>query len=144
MTGTVERRRSRRHDDHAGAGLRSVRLRTGHPAAVVNWSAGGASIETAARLAPGKPADVVMVFDHGTVAARSLVVYSRVCGVHATKGARYRIGLCLDHAAPGGPLPGWEPRFPLLKGHRDVTGAGAASVRGEGRGRAPDAPWNGA
>lgn len=120
MTGSADRRRSRRHDD-AGAGLRSVRLRTGHAARVVDWSAGGASIETEARLTPGKATDVLMAFEHGTVAARSLVVYCRVCALHATRGVRYRIGLCLDHSGPGGPLPGWEPRFPVLASHREAT-----------------------
>jgi uncharacterized protein (DUF1501 family) len=72
---------------------RTIRLRTGQTARLLNVSAAGASLETAARLAPGLAADLVLAAGTATHVARAVVIYAHVCAVHPTRGAHYRVGV---------------------------------------------------
>ncbi len=93
MTGPSERRAHGRQPVTGLPLCRSVRLRTGQTARLLNVSAAGASIETAARLAPGTSADLVLVTRDRTHVAHAMVIYAHVSGLHPTRGAHYRVGV---------------------------------------------------
>jgi hypothetical protein len=97
----ADRRGADRHHGGESGTVRGIRLRTGHRAKLVDLSAYGASIETDARLSPGRLVDVVLLLEHTSVAARTTVVHARVCGLHPTLGVRYRIGLRVHQPARG-------------------------------------------
>jgi hypothetical protein len=99
MRTLVERRTCARQTGTSIDGFCNVRLRTGRALTLVNASPEGVCVETDARLAPGSPLDVVMVKQDRNRTARARVVYARVCGLHPTGGARYRIGLRIENEA---------------------------------------------
>ena len=106
MTVSAERRIATRRVGESAHGIRSVRLRTGHQASLVDISPDGIGFETEAGIAPGTPIDVVVVSGDRSGSRRALVVHSRVCGLHPTRGARYRIGVRLQHGHSGSSADG--------------------------------------
>ena len=95
MTARLERRVAARWIGESAHGIRAVRLRTGHQTTLVDVSADGVGFETDAGVAPGTPVDVVVVSAEHTRCRRAYVVHSRVCGLHPTRGVRYRVGVRL-------------------------------------------------
>jgi hypothetical protein len=89
----LDRRRAPRVAGQDAEAGRELRLRTGHPATMINYSSGGMAIETDACLAPGSALDLVFVAEGQRASRRMLVVHARVCGLDPAGGVRYRIGL---------------------------------------------------
>ena len=91
----------RLHQREQGVGERSMRarVRPGHTALIVNLSAGGALIEVATRLLPGK--SVELQFERGAerVLVRGRLVRCRVVDVHPAR-MRYQAAVAFDRAIP--------------------------------------------
>jgi hypothetical protein len=83
-------------DDH---GIVSVRIRPGHPAAVVDVSSHGALLETGHRLLPGHPVELQIQTDQARANVRARVVRCAVVGVRATS-LSYRGAVVFDRHLP--------------------------------------------
>jgi hypothetical protein len=88
-TVVTERRRSRRLDPQE-ASWQSARLRTGHPLTLLDIGAGGALVESRARLLPGKPVDLQLTGPELSLNLRAVVVRCSVCALDSDHGVRYR------------------------------------------------------
>ena len=93
----AERRQGARLAEGTPYGVTAVRLRTGRWTTLIDVSAGGVGLVTDAGMAPGAAIDIVVVDGDTSRVSRGTVVHSRVCALHPTQGARFRIGLCLTH-----------------------------------------------
>jgi hypothetical protein len=91
-----ERRHAARINGGTPHGVRAVRIRTGHRTTLVDVSPDGMGFETDASMAPGAPVDIVVVGTEHNQTRRAFVVHSRVCRLHPTEGARFRIGVRLQ------------------------------------------------
>ena len=98
-------------------GIVSARVRPGHPASVLDVSAGGALIETEHRLRPGAPVELQMETSSQRASMKGRVLRCAVCGLQASS-IRYRGAIGFDQQlswfAEGGPgeyrLPKSEER----------------------------------
>ena len=119
-----ERRQSRRLSDAAEHGIRSVRIRPGHDAAVVDVSSTGALVETSHRLMPGRVVELNLETDRDRASVRGRVVRCSVVQVRAAT-VFYRGGIAFDRHLPwfvpaeGYPLPAAEQSDSL--GRRDAA-----------------------
>lgn len=104
MTPT-ERRHAARGNGGASHGVRAVRIRTGHRTTLVDVSVDGMGFETDASMAPGAPIEIVVVGAVHSQTRRAFVVHSRVCRLHPTEGARFRIGVRLQAGRNDARLP---------------------------------------
>lgn len=95
----MDRRRTRRGPPFDAA---AVRLRSARTASLIDVSTDGLGVVTDGRLAPGAPVDVVLFDGRGARTRRAVVVHARVCNLHPTQGARFRVGLRL--ASEGRPV----------------------------------------
>jgi hypothetical protein len=87
-------RRSSRAEDH---GIVAVRIRPGYDARVVDFSAGGALVETVHRLMPGRSVELLMETSTNTEAVRGRVLRSSVATVHPSS-ISYRGAIGFDRA----------------------------------------------
>ena len=87
----AERRRTPRLAATA-TGVTSLRIRPGHPAAIVDLSRQGACLETSRRLLPGGRVDLSLEERAQTIAIRASVLRSVVVHV-AADGLRYRVAV---------------------------------------------------
>lgn len=101
-----ERRHAVRVSGGAPHGVRAVRIRTGHRTTLVDVSPDGMGLETDAGIAPGARVDLMVVGTEHSQSRRGLVVHSRVCRLHPTEGARFRIGVRLQAGRTGTNVPG--------------------------------------
>jgi hypothetical protein len=94
---TMNRNMDRRHADRrsAGAGLSSLTLalRTGTTLEVIDMSAGGALVETSARLEPGTNLAIRALSTRTGVVHRATVIHCRVWSLDRRSGIRFRAGL---------------------------------------------------
>jgi len=97
MDVTMNRHTDRRHADRrsAGAGLSSLTLalRTGTTLDVIDMSAGGALVETSARLEPGTNLAIRALSTRTGVVHRATVIHCRVWSLDSRSGIRFRAGL---------------------------------------------------
>jgi hypothetical protein len=101
-----DRRHAARLNGGLPHGVRAVRIRTGHRTTLVDVSADGMGLETDASMAPGAPVDLVVVGSEHSQTRRAFVVHARVCRLHPTEGARFRIGVRLQAGRTGINPPG--------------------------------------
>jgi hypothetical protein len=94
---TVERRQTARHRRVEDHGVVAARIRPGHDASVVDVSDGGALIETAHRLMPGRVVELVLERRTGATAVRGSVLRCAVAGVRPTS-VSYRGAIGFDRA----------------------------------------------
>ena len=85
----TERRRSRRLDPR-DASWQSARLRTGHTLTLLDIGAGGALVESRARLLPGEPVDLLLTGPELSLNLRAVVLRCSVCALDSDQGVRYR------------------------------------------------------
>ena len=78
-----ERRRTPRQDAHDDHGIVSTTIRPGHPARIIDVSAGGALIETPHRLLPGRTVDLQVEGRDRRAIVRGCVVRCSVVRVRA-------------------------------------------------------------
>ncbi len=100
-----ERRHAVRINGGSPQGVRAVRIRTGHRTTLVDVSADGMGFVTDASMAPGAPVDIVVVGSEHSQTRRAFVVHARVCRLHPTEGARFRIGVRLQAGRAGANAP---------------------------------------
>lgn len=119
-----DRRQSRRLPDASEHGIRSIRIRPGHDAVVVDVSSTGALVETSHRLLPGRVVELQMETDQDRTSVRGRVVRCSVVQVRAAT-VFYRGGIAFDRHLPwfvpgeGYPLPAVEQSDSL--GKRDAA-----------------------
>lgn len=97
--GWDERRRSRRRRSPEDHGIIAMRIRLGHPASIVDVSAGGALIETHHRLLPGSAVELRLETTTRTAAARGRVLRCSVVHVQPAS-IRYRGAVSFDRQLP--------------------------------------------
>lgn len=108
-----ERRETQRVLDASEHGIRSVRIRPGHAAAVIDVSATGALIETNHRLLPGTVVELTVETNQHRARIRGRVVRCAVVQVRAAT-VFYRGGIAFDSHLPwfvreeGYPIPAGE------------------------------------
>ena len=105
------RRRRRVEED----GLLQVRIRSGHPALLVNISAGGALLESEGRSAPGTAIDLILERRDRQFSIKGRVLRSAVTRVHS-HGVSYEIAVAFDSQlwSPTDPEAGYQ--IPLREG----------------------------
>jgi hypothetical protein len=96
LTRAPERRWSARIDRHA---IRTVRIRPGDVAVVVNISASGVLLETRRRLFPGSVVEVQMQTDSDRTTIRGRVLRCAVSDLRAA-GVAYRGAIVFDRHLP--------------------------------------------
>jgi hypothetical protein len=112
---TSDRRRVRRHKHVEDHGVVSVRIRPGHPAAVVDVSAGGVLIETSHRLRPGHGVELHMETKSRRASVRGRVLRCAVAQVRPSYVC-YRGAIGFDAPLPwlvedeGYPVPHAQTR----------------------------------
>jgi hypothetical protein len=125
MTDRRERRSAVRLTSAAEHGIRFIRIRPGHGAALINVSAAGALIETHRRLLPGSLVEIQMETDRHKTSVRGVVVHCFVARVGPACVA-YRGAIEFDRRLPwfapddGYLLPGME-HGPAVTDRADVT-----------------------
>jgi hypothetical protein len=105
-----ERRRSPRrgvHDDH---GIVSTKIRPGHPARIIDVSAGGALIETPQRLLPGRTLELQIEGRDRREIVRGSIVRCSVARVCATSVC-YRAAIHFERHLP------WFAEPPIADGY---------------------------
>lgn len=122
-----ERRCTPRHCSDNDHGIVSTKIRPGHPARIVDVSAGGALIETAHRLLPGRAIELQVEGRDRRAVVRGCVVRCSVVGVRAAS-VSYRGAIRFDRHLPWFAEPqiadGYEiPATDASSGHAraDVT-----------------------
>ncbi|MGE3176198.1 MAG: PilZ domain-containing protein [Vicinamibacterales bacterium] len=95
MARKPDRRNAARRRSVAEHGVVSVRVRPAIDARLVDLSPGGARIDTAHRLVPGRYVHVQMVFPSGTTTVRGRVLRSEVTRL-AADGVGYRCAVGFD------------------------------------------------
>ncbi len=100
--------------------MTSSRIRPGHPAVIVNASAGGALVETPRRLLPGST--IELQFDRGgtRLAVRAVVVRSSVSRLHSAS-VWYRGAVSFESPVPGFPATTADGYSVLPHVQRDAT-----------------------
>jgi len=93
----MERRQTRRRTRVEDHGIVAVRVRPGYDAKVVDFSAGGALIETVHRLMPGRSVELLMETSTSTEAVRGRVLRSAVASVRPSS-ISYRGAIGFDRA----------------------------------------------
>ena len=94
-----DRRAFRRAGGHEHR-IVTARVRPGHPAAVIDLSAGGAFIEISRRLLPGSVVDLqVDTAQRRTTTLRGHVLRCTVVRLHSTS-VWYRAAIAFDHQCP--------------------------------------------
>jgi hypothetical protein len=112
MTKYLSDRRTFRRAESGDYRIVSARVRPGHPAAVIDVSAGGACIELSRRLFPGSVVDLQVTTAQRRVTLRGRVLRCAVACLASTS-VSYRAAIafdqqCLwpsDHAAAEYPVP---------------------------------------
>ncbi|HTK29471.1 MAG TPA: PilZ domain-containing protein [Vicinamibacterales bacterium] len=97
MSRSSERRRAIRHRLARDHEIVSARIRPGHPATVVDVSAGGALIETTRRLLPGSAVEIQVERRDERVAVRGRVARCAVSRLHPAC-VWYRGAIVFDQA----------------------------------------------
>jgi hypothetical protein len=122
----TDRRHARRSTDPRAHGIRSLRIKFGDSAVVINASASGALIETSHRLLPGAWVELHMETAEHRARVRGRVVRCAVGQVRPA-GLLYRGGIAFEQHLPwfvpdtGYPLPGGQ--------QSDSRGEGADATR---------------
>lgn len=93
----ADRRQSFRRRGVEDHGIVAVRIRPGHHAVVIDVSDGGALIETAHRLLPGTPVELMMETSANKTAVRGRVLRSAVACVRPSS-VSYRGAIGFDRA----------------------------------------------
>jgi hypothetical protein len=94
-----DRRQCRRVPDANEHGIRSIRIRPGHAANVVDVSSSGALVETSHRLLPGAVVELHVETDGQRANVRGRVVRCSVVRVRAAT-VFYRGGIAFDRHLP--------------------------------------------
>ena len=94
-----ERRQTRRHLHVEEHGIRSMRIKPGHHAKLVDVSAGGALIETHRRLLPGTSVELHMESERRQASVRGRVVRCAVVKVRPASVC-YRGAISFDRHLP--------------------------------------------
>ena len=105
----TERRRAVRHRRGLEeGGLLQVRIRSGHPAVLLNISAGGALLESESRSAPGTAIELIFEERDRQFAIKGRVLRSAVTRV-ISDGVSYEIAVAFDSHlwSPTGPGAGY-------------------------------------
>jgi hypothetical protein len=92
----IERRATRRYPGAEWPALASARLRPGHDVVVVNVSAGGALVETKARLTPGRHVTMRFVGPGACLVAAGHVLRCTVWRLDEPSAVRYRAAVAFD------------------------------------------------
>ena len=103
-SGGSDRRRVKRNHGHVLGRLRSVRIRPGHVAQVINWSAQGALIETEMCLIPGSHVALQLICDNERLVVGSRVIRCSVSNISPGGRVSYRGGLLFDSRTEFGHL----------------------------------------
>ena len=90
-----ERRRDVRRSTVQDHGIVSARVRPGHPASVLDVSAGGALVETAHRLLPGAAVELQLETSSRRASMKGRVLRSSVSGLQASS-IQYRGAIGFD------------------------------------------------
>jgi hypothetical protein len=85
VAAAVDRRLSARRRAADWDGLMRVRVRPGHDASLIDWSADGAAIQTAHRLLPGSVVELQFDSERGRTCARGRVLRCAVVKLEATR-----------------------------------------------------------
>ena len=96
---SIDRRRSPRSGS-GQHGIISARVRPGHFVAVIDVSAGGASIEISRRLLPGSAVDLQISTTRQGTTLRGRVLRCAVVGLHSAS-VSYRAAIAFDSQWPG-------------------------------------------
>ncbi len=95
----TERRQSVRRRSMDEHGITATRIRPGHPASILDVSAGGALIETERRLLPGSCVELQLDRGNERIAARGSVCRCAVSRVQATS-VWYRGAIVFERPIP--------------------------------------------
>jgi PilZ domain len=98
----TERRGSARRRLSAESGFAQVRIRSGHRAAVLNISAGGALVESESRLPPGTTIELIFDEPDGQGSVKGRVLRSAVTRV-LLNGVLYQVAVAFDRHLASAP-----------------------------------------
>jgi len=96
MNRNRDRRGADRQPADASLGVPTLALRTGATVDLIDISAGGALVETSARLEPGTNLTIRPFSTRTGVAHRAIVIHCRVWKLGNRSGIRFRAGLCFE------------------------------------------------
>jgi len=96
MTQQAERRQTERRPAHPELGRFTLTLHSGARVEVIEVSAEGALVETAARLQPGSHVSIRSAPGQDRIADQATVIHCCVCAIDRRIGIRFRAGLQFD------------------------------------------------